>query len=71
MSLDLEIQLAIQTERVKVLEEYIAYLAEADTMVASHLTVHGWKWPEDLLKRGEEIRERLANLPSKPSGWKS
>lgn len=42
--------------------EYIKYLTEACEKTAGYLHVHNWKWPQDMLDRGDMLRARIAKL---------
>lgn len=42
------------------LDAYVAYLGEAERMTVGFLHVHGWRYPDDLLARGEKLRAEIA-----------
>lgn len=50
-----------KTELIKALREYIAYLHEADTMTLGYLHTHNWKYPQELLDRGDRLRQIIAD----------
>ncbi len=59
-------ELRAALERVKALEAYQAYLLEADKMTAGFLYCHNWRYPDELIKRGEVLREAIRAAASAP-----
>ncbi len=49
-------------ELIEAYEEYIGLLTESERGLISIAHVHGWRCPDSLVKRGVELREKIAAL---------
>lgn len=49
-------------ELIKLYQEYINVLSESEASMAGLAIAHGYVVPERLIKRGEELREKIAKL---------
>lgn len=52
-------------KKMKLQEEYIKFLEEECERASLAASVHGWKCPDDVLKKGEEFRAKLLDYDSK------
>ena len=43
-------------------EAYLEYLRDAEDAVAGFLHVHNWKYSQELLDKGEPLRQKIRNL---------
>lgn len=50
---------------IEAYEEYIALLVDQEQCLARIAYVHGWRCPAALVKRGEELRAKIAKLKEK------
>jgi hypothetical protein len=47
---------------IEAYDEYLDFLKSADDHVAGLLYAHGYRCPDDQVRRGEELRNRIAGL---------
>jgi hypothetical protein len=58
--------MSAETERLRTLADtyaaYVEFLNEANESPISLAFVHGWRCPDEDIRRGREFRERIAEL---------
>ena len=55
-------------ELIEAYDEYIALLVQAEKDLSGLAYAHGYRCPDELVKRGEELRAKIADLKSKLYG---
>jgi hypothetical protein len=47
---------------IEAYQKYVELLTEAEAQLMSFAYTHGWRFPDDMIKRGEECRAKIAEL---------
>lgn len=52
-------------ELIKTYDEYIELLCEGERQLFGLAYAHGYRCPEEMVRRGEKLRKKIARLKSK------
>jgi hypothetical protein len=66
--LDLHAEIGRLRAALEVYREYVELLAQSEKSMIGIAFVHGYRCPDELVKRGEELRGRIAALTHEAAG---